>query len=115
MVKSSCIEKLIPVVNFLSSSAFSVYLIHEHPLIRSNLISKIHCYANENNALTLAVYVFTCVTVIFLSCTLLDKIREMLFRLLNINGLSVKIEQSIKSAMHRLYNTLKSHFRHIAK
>ena len=104
--KTNCTSKLCPFISFLSTSAFSVYLIHDHVLIRAFIISKASdVIGNYNTALTL-LFVLCGAALVFCYSILIDNIRILLFRLARIDKLSEKIETSLKHAVNKLYSRL---------
>ena len=100
--------KNVPVscINFFASSAFSVYLIHDNVLIRNDLISKVFKITSDYGAALLPLIIVACVAAIFLLCTLIDKIRWLLFRILRIDGLSALAESMVKRAFAVLCNKI---------
>lgn len=61
-------EKINKVILFFSSSTAGVYMIHEHPIVRRIIWNKLNlnCYP--------AIYAFGTAIMIFLVCTIIDKI-----------------------------------------
>ena len=82
-------------ITFLSTSAFSVYLIHDHALVRSFVISHLHEFTAGFTAPRLLLFVLAAVTTIFISCILIDKVRICLFRLLGIHRLAAWMEKAL--------------------
>jgi len=90
-------------IRFFASSAFSVYLIHENPYIRSNFITKIHLLANNFHEIWLILFVVCCATAIFISCILIDKGRIALFRLIRTDRLAGALDCFLKKHINALY------------
>lgn len=68
------------VINFIAKSAFSVYLIHDHPIVRdciTNFISKMK-FNNIFTSLMLLSFL------IFIICLVIDFIRRFIFKILKI-------------------------------
>ena len=105
--KINCKPSLGKIIAFFSSSAFSVYLIHDNSLVRKHFISKLHTFIGNANFIVLSGYIVCIVAAIFLACTLLDKVRILLFKLLKIDKLTEKIENWIKAAANTIYAKLK--------
>lgn len=63
-------------INFLSKSAFSVYLIHDNPLIRSILWSKFNDFSiiREYSFLHYLIYTLLLTVIIYTVCTFIDNI-----------------------------------------
>ena len=60
-------------ITFFSTSAFSVYLIHDNKHIRSMCIEERFAFLNEQNPFVMVGVVLLCVLVIYLVCTLVEK------------------------------------------
>ncbi len=92
------------IISFFSTSAFSVYLIHDNRHIRNIFIKDTFTFVNEYNPIILVLIVLGVVTAILISCTLIDKIRILLFRIFKVNNISIFIDKIIKSTINKLYN-----------
>ena len=86
-------------ITFLSTSAFSVYLIHDHALVRSFVISHLHEFTAGFTAPRLLLFILAAVAAIFTCCILIDKVRICLFRFLGVHRLSAWIEKALTSAI----------------
>lgn len=91
-------------ISFFSSSAFSVYLIHDNRYIRKHFISSSFCFVNEYHPVILILIVISSAVAILISCTLIDQLRIFLFRILKIDKLSIFIERVIKIAINNGYD-----------
>ena len=91
------------IISFFSTSAFSVYLIHDNSYIRGYVISKAHELVIDNNTFTLTLSIICGVLIIFFSCVLIDKVRILLFRLIKTNTLCEKAEKSVKNIVNAVY------------
>ena len=82
-------------ITFFSSSAFSVYLIHDNNFFRDNIIvgafKVVGGYSPAMLVLTVVAIVFT----IFIVCVLIDKVRVVLFKLLHIEKLCDLIQKKV--------------------
>lgn len=85
------------IVRFIAPSAFSVYLIHEHSMVRSGLISGQFSTLAADAPLVMIGKVLLCAVLIYMVCILLDLARRMLFRLLHVR-------QGIDWAADRLHS-----------
>ena len=80
---------------FLTGFTFSIYLLHEHPLIRQNLITD-----NFVSVLPLPGYfqiaaVLACTVIIWVTCLGLDCIRQLVFRILKVDVLLRKVDERL--------------------
>lgn len=89
-------------ITFFSTSAFSVYLIHDNKHIRSICIEERFAFLNEQNPFVMVGVVLLCVLVIYLVCTLVDKVRMGLFKILRIEKCTEILERLAKS----IYNII---------
>lgn len=72
------------IVRFVAPSAFSVYLIHEHSMVRSGLISGRFSTFAADAPLVMVGKVLLCAALIYVACIPLDLVRRLLFRLLHL-------------------------------
>lgn len=100
------ISKVHGLISFFASSAFSVYLIHDNLYIRNILMSGRFAFINEQSAFLLPLLVLCCAAGIFLVCTLIDKIRILLFDLCRVKKLCCSVESLIKKAVNFLYKRM---------
>lgn len=85
----------IRILRVLSSSSFSVYLIHDHPLVRKYIVSALGAYLSALPSLLLLPAILAVVLAIYLICTCIDLLREKLFTLLHIRPLLIRIENRL--------------------
>ncbi len=71
-------------ISFLAPTAFSVYLIHTHPLVWMYLLENRFVSLAELPAPLCALAVLGCALTIFAVCSALDLLRELLFRALKL-------------------------------
>ena len=93
-------------IAFLSSSAFSVYLIHDNYYVRVYLMSNLHKIAANFGVALLALYIIGCAIVIFWGCILIDKVRIRIFMLLKLDPFAVRTEDFCKTKFNRIYRFL---------
>lgn len=84
------------IVTFFSTSAFSVYLIHDNRHIRSLCVENRFAFLNEQNSIVMVGVVLVSVVAIYLVCTLLDKVRSFLFKILRIEKCTEMLESIVK-------------------
>ena len=82
------------IVNMVAASAFSVYLIHMHPLLWIRLKNLIVSSAAEMDYAMFGVWCIALMVAIFLACVLIDQIRIYLLRPL-ADVLSLLCEKTI--------------------
>ena len=92
-------------VAFLAPMTFSVYLIHDHPLIRKYVIqAKLGFISRLSTPLMLLTAVGVAVG-IYLVCSLIDLLRLYLFKWLKVKPRLAKLEDRIKERISRPKNT----------
>lgn len=69
------------IINKLASLSFGIYLIHDHPYVR-NYIYKLLNYEEYFNRNTFFVYTIFIVICIYLICSMIEYIRQVLFKLI---------------------------------
>lgn len=83
------------VFSFFVPATFSVYLIHEHPLVRSYLISEKMIFILYLHPLLQIPAVIIIALIIFLLCSMIDYARQWLFKLLHIDKELNKAEHAL--------------------
>ena len=83
-------------ITFFSASAFSVYLIHDNKHVRSLCIAERFAFLNEQNPFVMVGVVILCVLAIYFVCTLVDKVRSCLFKILRIEKFTEMLEKWFK-------------------
>lgn len=84
------------IIGFLSPLAFSVYIIHVHPLIWQNLLKDAFINLGKLPAPLMIPSVIGAAAAVYLVCSLIDLVRHYLFRLLRLKKLVSHIEDKIK-------------------
>ncbi len=98
------INKGVNIILKFASVSFGVYLISEHNIIRTLFITnKFKEYANMPWYLMI-IYTLLTAVVIYIICSLIDYIRKIIFKMLNVKDISSKIKQKIK----KLYNNIEN-------
>lgn len=86
-------------IAIFSATSFSVYLIHENPYVRVNVIKEIAKVFPKLNAALLGIGVLVAAVLIYLVCSLIDIGREKLFKALRvkktINNIEAKLTKNI--------------------
>jgi surface polysaccharide O-acyltransferase-like enzyme len=85
-----------------SSSAFSVYIIHTHPLLWNRQFRNIARLIGESSGIELLTYIPCLSAAIFLVCLIIDIVRAKLFGLLRISVIFQKIEQGLERVFEKL-------------
>lgn len=88
-------------ISWFSPSVFAVYLIHDNVQTRNLLILDHFKILSGHNAFAMIFITCMIVYVIFAGSILIDKIREMIFRLLRVDTLSEKAEKTVKSIVNK--------------
>lgn len=94
------------IIFFLSASSFSVYLIHVNPLIFDLVFHSSFIWLNEYNFIVMGILVVICAIGVYLVCTVLDKIRLLLFRFLGLNQLVDFVGEKADKAIDWLFSFL---------
>lgn len=93
-------EKFGNIILFISSLTFGVYLIHEHPLVRSYLWGKLAPYLLEFSLFKQIVVII----IIYISCSIIEYIRILLFipinKLIENNKTIHKIDKKINEVLY---------------
>ena len=105
-VKLSFSERTKKVIGFFSPAALGVYLIHYHPNVITDVIKKALPDLDAINIFLVPVFVFSFALVIYVVCSLIEKARICLFKLLRINSLFVKFENLTDCIYEKVYNKL---------
>jgi len=91
--KINITESASKIISFLSPAALGVYIIHENPLIRDNIIVGFSAEFVKNSLLLLLLKVVASVAIIYITCLGLDLLRIQLFKLLKIKKLCNKFDK----------------------
>lgn len=81
------------IIGFFAPAAFSVYLIHEHPLIRESLMRNRFVFLADKNPLVIIGVVICAAAAIFILCALIDRLRIAIFKWIKIKDLVSKIDK----------------------
>lgn len=75
----------------ISVTSFSVYIIHEQPMIKHHFIIDRFAQGAEQNAILMIISVFATAVAIFGICTVIDLVRIWLFHALHVKERSEKL------------------------
>lgn len=89
------------VVTFLTPMTFSVYLIHDHPLIRDRILKPAFIPLGKLSTPLLLLSAAGISVLIYLACSAVDYLRVLLFRLLRIRKLLDRLEDKIIAGLRR--------------
>lgn len=73
-----------PLLRLLVSGSFSVYLIHDHPLVRQHVIMPLGAHLASLPSFLLIPAIFAAAAIIYFACACVDMLRGKLFRVLPI-------------------------------
>ena len=90
------------IIGFLSPAAFGVYLIHEHPCIRTYLIKNNFGFISDSSIWIIPIIIIGCALAVFVTCLFVERLRLFVFQKLKINELAVKTTQKLINVLHRL-------------
>lgn len=88
-------------IGFFAPSAFSVYLIHEHPIFRALIMQKYFTDLTQRSPLGLVCRVLMYAAVLFVFCAAVDLVRRGLFRLCRVKPLLQKAEDAAQRVGRR--------------
>ncbi len=86
-------------IGFLTPMVFSVYLIHDHPLIREYVMSRLIPVDSGDNCFMIALAVIGGSLIIFTACLLIDIPRRYLFEALKLRKHLDKAERGIRAKL----------------
>ena len=89
-----------PAFRMLTLSSFSVYLIHDHPIVRRLVIKPLGFHLASLASLGVIPGTVAAGLLIYLICSLIDMLREVVFRALRIQMHLSDLENKIRLAMH---------------
>lgn len=90
------------IISFFAPAAFGVYLIHEHPYIRDNLINNRFSFIANYPIWGIPVLILGSAIVIFFSCLIIEKVRLFLFSKLRINEFAVNTAQKMSNILNKI-------------
>lgn len=99
-IKNTLAEKAI---RFFAPLAFGVYLIHDHIITRQIIWNWLKP-AVLHNSFFIVPYFILCVTGIFLICSLIEWLRQQLFRLFRIDQLVTSLSDKVQDRVDRWLN-----------
>lgn len=113
IVGMACIELIVfsklkimgKIANFLKAitpSIFGVYLIHDNPIFRQIFIENNFIWIVHKPVYTIWFWIVGIAVLVMFSCLIIDKFRELLFKLLRINSLAKIIDQRIRIVLEQV-------------
>lgn len=103
-IKNRVLEKIIL---FFAKCTFGVYLIHDNDLIRAILWAKLHLYVSSNAGMYILSYTII-VIFIFVICSVIDFMRQQLFKNLRKFNYFTRIDERIKKVFDFCMNKCKT-------
>lgn len=96
-------EATTKIISFFTPLTFGVYLIHENPIIRRWIITENFRGYADKNALLLMMVVVGTAFVIWLTCSLIDKIRLCFFKAIKIQVVCTYIERIVTNVGEKFW------------
>lgn len=87
------------ILSFFSGLSFSVYLIHEHSLMRTYFLNNLYIHFAYMPAYQMIFMVLFTAFVIYVVCTLIDIVRYYLFKIFRVEKLSCWLDEKIVSLL----------------
>ena len=94
-------DRLAGTAKFLSSTSFGVYLIHSSPFIWSNCIVGSFSFIGGLSPALVLPYEFGYAAAIYAACTLIEYLRQLLFKLCRLDRLAAVIARLLDRALLR--------------
>ena len=82
-------------INTLAKTSFGVYLVHEHLFIRKYFMTDKFAGLLNYNVFLMILLILVFVIAIYLICTIIEYLRQLLFSLCRIHRLTAKIDEKI--------------------
>ena len=89
---------------FVSSSVFSVYLIHDHDFVRELFIKDKFSFISDLNSLEMVGSIIAIVLFIFIVGVLIDKIRILIFNMLHVRKFAKYLDESFNKSIDKFVN-----------
>lgn len=90
------------VLSFLAKNSFGVYLLHEHTFIRNAFITDKLTFLTDYNPLLAVLIVLGCAIAIYIIGSVIEFIRQLVFKLVKINKLTEKIDEKIVTVYNKI-------------
>lgn len=94
------------VISYLSTTSFAVYLLHEQSYVRKHLIKNQFVFLAESNVFVVYGIVLLSVAVIYLCCSIIETLRQQIFKLLRINKVVDKMNIKFTKSCEVLANLI---------
>lgn len=105
-IKINAGSRRVKIAETVSAATFGIYLIHENPAFRSNVISDRFIGFAGDPAGLMIIKVLGVAALVFLACFCVDLLRSWLFKLLRIKKISNAVGEKITSLADQCYNKM---------
>ena len=93
------------IISTISSTSFSVYIIHSHRLLFENVINNYHLYLFSDKLTLIILEVIILAILIYCISSIIEYIRIFIFNILKVNVIILKISNRINKCMRYNYET----------
>ena len=90
------------IINGLSGTVFGIYLIHENIYVRDNLYKLLPFFNTRHFGKEQLLMIFLVAILIFITCTIIEAIRKLIFKFIYKRKISKKIRNGIKKYFENL-------------
>ena len=95
-IKNGIISKILI---YISSASFGVYIIHSHRLIYDYVLKNAFTFLNECNGIIIFLGIILFMTLIYIVCMVLDKLRVIIFKVFKIDRITERIGSKLDSIL----------------
>lgn len=95
-------ESILKVIKFLTPLTFGIYLIHSNPLIYTNIFNDMLMDFVNYPYYILLIIILIVVIIIFIICILIDKGRLYIFKIINVDKISMNIVLKAKNLSDKI-------------
>lgn len=99
-------ERLSKIILLVSGSTFSVYIIHEHPLLKHEFLIDSCIPLLQLSPVVMVLSVLGIAALIFIACTLVDMIRVFAFKALKVNKFAQAICKFTGDKLDKVYKRI---------
>lgn len=94
------------IINYISSCTFGVYLLHEHPVFRSNIYKLLKFDLYPFKGIKSVGYMFALMFIIFITGILVESLRKLFIFIYHKTNISSKIADNNKKLLHQINKNL---------
>ena len=105
--KMSLKEKPKQLIKFVTPTVFGIYLLHVNPIIFNNILGKRFGFISNYNIFIQIIMIIMIALCIFLIGFIVEKLRDMLFKIFHIRNFSETIEMKINYLIDKIQSTMK--------